>query len=176
VVSIRDFSSNPRDHLDPDEERALLLTRKKDEKQIVLFLLLSSLVISSVFTIYTQWINPVVVVTTEPIADYSINCARSSKNWSLSARAMESVYEIQLNQNQCDLLRRSTHDHVVVDHRRDSVDVQGYRVFDGSKLMLEDKGMGPITRFLVTLFGGFFTIFFLLLTLAGAGMRIDRSS
>lgn len=169
MVSIRDFSSNPNDHLDPKARGELRKKNLRDQKQIAIVLVTLAFIVSLSATLYRQFIDPTIVQSTEMLHEYSIDCAKEKGSWarkkpSLKVTNGKLEYRTGLSYSQCAALSHTNHNRILIDYERGSTYVLGFRVYNDEKLVLAEAPAGPLERFVGMFFG------LLMLAMAGTAM------
>jgi len=150
VVSIRDFSSNPRDHLsaeEAEEARVLKEAQLRGSKIAARYLFPLALLLSFFVSVYSNFVNPPPVSVTELTSNYSFDCTDHRKS-RLIARTSTGSYRTKLNRSQCQKLLLSSYDQVAIIQKVDSSYVTGIRGYSEGQFVFEEERSGPILDFI----------------------------
>lgn len=151
MVSIRDFSSNPRDHLsaeEAEEARILKEAQLRGSKIAARYLFPLALLLSLFISVYFNFISPPPVSVTELTSNYSFDCTNYKRS-RLSAKTSTGSYSTKLGRRLCKKLLSSSHDQVAIIHWVDSSHVTGFRGYSEGQLAFEEERGGPILDFIM---------------------------
>ena len=148
MVSIRNFSSNPRDHLSAEEVAAARIRREADRrgrKKAAILVIPVALVLSLLVTIYAKYIDPTPVLMTEPLTNYYFDC--KTRRPYLHANTETVTLKGRLYVDQCTKLLSTSHDELVILYLEGRSYSYWFRIYSGDQLVLEENPAGTIAYF-----------------------------